>query len=193
MATIIQAKHRGNHDRNQRWARCERADLFARYGALRIQGVSQRQAAQVLDVPRSTLQAWRAYQDRLDACPEVVAFFQSVAGLAFLHRLVIALHVLYVEIGACGIRLVCLLLALTGLNRFVGASYGTQQQVNRRVEEAIVAYRRDESTRLAQEMPPKDITLSQDETFTGGLCLVGIEPVSNYSLLEQGAPGRDHD
>ena len=120
MATINQERHRGHQDCHQRWARFERADLCKRYGALRIQGVSQRQAAQVLDVPRSTLQAWRAYQDRLDACPEVVAFFQSVAGLAFLHRLVIALHVLYVEIGACGIRLVCLLLALTGLNRFVG-------------------------------------------------------------------------
>ena len=50
-----------------------------------------------------------------------------------------ALHVVFVEIGACGIRLVCLFLQMTGLNRFVGASYGTQQQVNRRVEEAMVA------------------------------------------------------
>jgi transposase len=193
MATIIQEQHRGNHDRHQRWARFERADLVARYGALHTQGVSQRQAAQVLDVPRSTLQAWRAYQDRLDGCPEVVAFFHSVAGLAFLHRLVIALHVVCVEIGACGIRLVCLLLELTGLNLFVGASYGTQQQVNRGVEEAIVAYRREESARLAHAMPPKDITLTQDETFTGGLCLVGMEPVSNYIVLEQAAQARDHD
>jgi hypothetical protein len=69
-------------------------------------------------------------------------------------------------------------LPLTGLNRFVGASYGTQQQVNRRVEEAIVAYRREESTRLVHEMPPKDITMTQDETFPGGLCVVGIEPRS---------------
>lgn len=193
MATISQEKHRGKHDRNQRWARFDRADLFERYGVLDTQGVSQRQAAQVLDVPRSTLQAWRAYQDRLDACPEVVAFFHRVSGLAFLHRLVIALHVVCVEIGACGIRLVCLILELTGLNRFVGASYGTQQQVNRRVEEAIVAYRHDERARLAPAMPPKDITLTQDETFTGGLCLVGIEPVSNYILLEQAAQARDHD
>jgi hypothetical protein len=123
----------------------------------------------------------------------VVAFFHSVSGLAFLHRLVLALHVVCVEIGACGIRLVCLLLELTGLNRFVGASYGTQQQVNRGVEEAIVAYRREESARLAHAMPPKDITLAQDETFTGGLCLVGIEPVSNSSVLEQAAQARDHD
>jgi len=133
------------------------------------------------------------YHDRLDACPAVVTFFHSVPGLAFLHRLVIALHMVCVEIGACGIRLVCLVLELTGLNRFVGASYGTQQQVNRRVEEAIVAYRHEERARLAHKMPPKDITMTQDETFTGGLCLVGIEPVSNYIVLEQAAQGQDHD
>jgi hypothetical protein len=34
-------------------------NLFKRYGELRIQGVSERQAPQVLAVPRSTLQAWR--------------------------------------------------------------------------------------------------------------------------------------
>jgi hypothetical protein len=56
------------------------------------------------------------------------------------------------------IRLVCLLLTLTALDRFVAASYGTQQQVNRQVEEAIVTYRHEESARLAQDMPAKDIT-----------------------------------
>jgi hypothetical protein len=178
--TIIQDKQRDNDDRHQRWARLERADLLTRYGALHAQGISQRQAAQVLDVPRSPLQAWRMYQDRLDACPALVAFFQSVPGLAFLHRLVLALHLVCVEVGACGIRLVCLVLELTGLNRFVGASYGTQQQVNRRVEEAIVTYRHEEHARLAHAMPRRDITLAQDATFTGGLCLVGVEPVSNY-------------
>src|SRR5882672_3133611 len=131
MATIIQDKQHGNTDRHQRWARIERADLCAQYGDLHTQGVSQRQAAKVLDVPRSTLQAWRAYQEHLDESPAVVAFFHSVAGLAFLHRLVLALHLVCVEIGACGIRLVCLVLKLTGLNRFVGAAYGTQPQVNR--------------------------------------------------------------
>src|SRR5499426_2448889 len=193
VATIIQEKQQGNLDRNQRWARFERADLFEQYSNLRTQGLSQRQAAKVLDVPRSTLQAWRAYHDRLDACPAVVAFFHSVPGLAFLHRLVIALHLVCVEIGACGIRLVCLFLTLTGLNRFVGASYGTQHQVNRHVEEAMVAYRQEESTRLAHEMPPKEMTMTLDETFTGGLCLVGMDPESNYIVLEHTAPARDQD
>jgi hypothetical protein len=43
-----------------------------------------------------------------------------------------------VEVGACGIRLVCLFLDLTGLDRFVAASYGAQQQVNVQVEHAMV-------------------------------------------------------
>lgn len=193
METVIQHQSRGNHDRNQRWDRTRRAELFEQYAELNAQGTSQRQAAKILEVPRSTLQAWRTYQESLDEHPTVVAFFQSPPGLAFLHQLVLAMHLVCTEVGACGIRLVCLLLTLTGLDRFVGASYGTQQQVNRHVEEAIVAYRQQESERLAQEMPQADITITQDETFTGGLCLVGMEPVSNYIVLEQTASARDQD
>jgi hypothetical protein len=193
VSTVIDTQPRGNGDRHQRWARSRRAALLEQYHDLQARGLSQRQAANSLDVPRTTLQAWRAWQDRLDACPQVVAFFESMPGLAFLHRLILALHVVFVEVGACGIRLVCLFLKLTGLDRFVGASYGTQQQVNRHVEEAIVAYQREETTRLAQEMPPKESTATQDETFTGGLCLVAIEPVSNSILLEHTAEARDQD
>jgi hypothetical protein len=78
--------------------------------------------AKELKVPRTTLQAWRLWHDSLDICPHVAEFFQSGPGLAFLHRIVIAFHLVCVEVGACGIRLVCLFLHLTGLNRFVAAS-----------------------------------------------------------------------
>jgi hypothetical protein len=193
VGTIIQARQQSYEAHHSRWDRLERAARFDQYRALQAQGLSQRQAANKLDVPRSTLQAWQTDQASLDESPAVVAFFQSLPGLAFLHRLVLGIHVVCTEVGACGIRLVCLLLQLTGLDRFVGASYGTQHQVNRQVEEAIVAYRHEESARLAKDMPPKAITLAKDETFTGGLCLVAIEPKSNYILLEQAAPGRDQD
>jgi hypothetical protein len=146
-----------------------------------------------LDVPRSTLPAWRASQDRLDACPEVVAVVHSGPGLAFLHRLVLAVHVVGVEIGACGSRLVGLLLQLPGLERFVGASSGTQYQINRCVEEALGAYTHEEPARLAQAMPLQESTVPQDETFPGGLCRVEIAPVSHSRLLEHAAQARDHD
>jgi hypothetical protein len=199
VGTVIQTHsqsyddHKSHDDRTPRWDRTRRAHLFDQYLALQAQGLSLRQAAKALEVPRSTLQAWRAHQESLDEHPSVVVFFQSSPGLAFLHRLVLGIHLVCTEGGACGIRLVCLLLTLTGLDRFVGASYGTQQQGNCQVEEAIVRYRQEESLRLAKDMPAKDITLAKDETFTGGLCLVAIEPKSNYIVLEQTAQGRDQD
>ena len=191
MGTVIQAMPQINHVSQPRWDRFERADLFEQYRELRTQGLSERQAAKELKVPRTTLQAWRLWHDSLDICSHVAQFFQSGPGLAFLHRLVIAFHVVCVEVGACGIRLVCLFLHLTGLDRFVAASYGAQQQVNRRVEEAIVVYHQDETARLATDMPRKDLTVTQDETFTGGLCLITMDPESNFIILEQLAQARD--
>jgi DNA-binding XRE family transcriptional regulator len=99
VGTVIQYAQGGKAERTQRWDRAQRAERLDVYRALQAQGVSQRQAAKVLDVPRTTLQAWRAWQDSIDACPRVVEFFDSVPGLAFLHRLVMALHVVFVEIG----------------------------------------------------------------------------------------------
>ncbi len=167
------------------------SDLFEQYLDLQAQVVSQRQAAKRLEVPRTTLQAWQAWHDTLDICPHVAEFFQSGPGLAFLHRLVLALHLVCVEVGAGGIRLVCLLLHLTGLDRFVAASYGAQQRVNFQVEQAIVDYRQSETERLAKNMSRKAITVTQDETFTGGLCLGASEPTSNFIILEQLAQTRD--
>ena len=69
--------------------------------------------------------------------------------------------------------------------------YGAQQQVNRRVETAIADYRQAETARLAHDMPHKDITVAQDETFAGGLCLVAMDPDSNFIILEQLAQARD--
>jgi Family of unknown function (DUF6399) len=191
VGTLIQDQQQRNPEGQPRWDRFERADLFEQYRELRTQGFSERQAAKELKVPRTTLQAWRIWHDTLDICPHVAEFFQGGPGLAFLHRLVIAFHMVCVEVGACGIRLVCLFLNLTGLNRFVAASYGAQQQVNVQIEQAMVAYDQDETARLAPDMPQKDLTVTQDETFTGGLCLITMDPDSNFIMLEQPAPARD--
>jgi len=191
VGTIIQDQQRRNPESQPRWDRLERADLFEQYRELRTQGISERQAAKELKVPRTTLQAWRIWHDTLDICPHVADFFQRGPGLAFLHRIVIACHLVCVEVGACGIRLVCLFLNLTSLDRFIAASYGAQQQVNRQVEQAMVTYHHDETVRLANDMPPKDLTVTQDETFTGGLCLITMDPESNFILLEQLAQARD--
>jgi hypothetical protein len=60
VGTVIHYAQRGNAARQQRWERMRRAELLDQYRDLQAQGVSQRQAAKVLAVPRTTLQAWRA-------------------------------------------------------------------------------------------------------------------------------------
>jgi hypothetical protein len=124
VGTGSQDKQRDHEESHPRWARLERAERFERDGALHTQGVSRRQAAKVLDVPRSTRPAWRPSQDSLDACPVVVAFCHRVPGLAFLPHLVLAFPLVGVEVGGGGMRLVCLVWELTGRKRFGGLRRG---------------------------------------------------------------------
>ncbi len=61
------------------------------------------------------------------------------------------------------------------------------------MEKAVVSFGQAEKTRLAAGMLPKQITVCQDETFHPEICLVGIEPVSNYILLEKYVSNRKAD
>jgi hypothetical protein len=103
------------------------------------------------------------------------------------------MHLGCTDVGACGMRLGCLLRKRTALDRFVAASSGIQHQVHRHVEEAIGTSRRAERTRLATDMPAKDLTVAKEATCTGGLCLVAADPTSTDIVVEHAAQGRDHD
>ncbi len=176
--------------KKKQWSREEVAEKMEAYAEAYQQIPSQRQAAEELKVPRSTLQHWLKRKDSIDAEPEVVVFFESSVGVAFLHRLVLAAHYVITLLGPSGIRRVCLFLELTGLDQFVAASYGAQQQVSVAMEESVVAFDKAEKKRLAKDMKLKQITVCEDETFHPQVCLVAIEPVSNFILLEQYADNR---
>jgi len=175
---------------NKPWPRkeiAEKLDAFVQ-GYPRIP--SQRQWAEELGIPRSTLQHWLQRKESIDADPALVAFFESSVGTAFLHRVVLAAHLVLTLVGPCGIRLVCLFLELTGLDHFVAASYGSHQQVSTALEQSVVEFGEAERQRLAAGMRPKEITLGEDETFHPETCLVAIEPVSNFILVEKYAESR---
>lgn len=176
--------------KKKQWAREEIAKKMEAFEQAYQRTPSQRQLAQELGIPRSTLQHWLKRKERIDAEPEVVAFFESAVGVAFLHRLVLAAHFVMTLLGPCGIRLVCLFLELSGLDQFVAACYGAQQKVSVAMEEAVVAFGQEEKERLAAGMVSKQITICEDETFHPKVCLVAIEPVSNFILLEQYADNR---
>jgi len=93
-------------------------------------------------------------------------------------------------LGPGSVRQVCQFLELTGLDQFVAASYGSQQKFSVAIEESVVDFGKEETERMAKGMPPKEITVCQDETFHPQPCLVAIEPESNYIVLEKYADGR---
>jgi hypothetical protein len=120
-----------------------------------------------------------------------VDFFESSVGLAFLHRLVTGLHLVFNQVGPCGTRLISEYLELTRLDRFVGSSNGTQNKVARQIEDQIISYAQQEHSRLAETMAPKVITVCEDETYHPAICLVAIEPVSGLILVEKYVKHRD--
>lgn len=170
----------GATNKNNRWSRAEIAQKMAEFEHGYQQTPSQRQWAEELEIPRTTLQHWLTRKDSIDADPELVAFLESPTGVAFLHRLVLAAQFVITLLGPGGIRLVCLFLELSGLDQFVAASYGSQQKVTVAMEEAVVEFGRQEQQRLAKDMEAKQITVCEDETFHPAVCLVAIEPVSNF-------------
>ena len=169
------------------------AEQLARYEQEYQHLPSQRQLAEELDIPRSTLQYWLDRRATLDEDPVMKAFFESPVGVACLHRLVVAAHVVITLLGAGGIRLVCQFVELTGLAPFVASSYSAQHAVSMAVEKAVVAFGQAETQRLGAAMPIKPITVGEDETFHPAPCLVAMEPASGFILLEKYTDDRQAD
>ncbi len=156
---------------------------------------SRRQVARRLGVPDSSFRyCLRTHDHRCQDShgpAALVRFLETPEGLAFLHRLLAAVHLVFVQANDCGLRNVGWFLELTGLDEFLPSSYGAQQAFARQMETLLAEYGREEDQRLAAQMPPREISLCEDETFHPQICLVAIEPVSNFLLLEQYAPHRD--
>ena len=66
------------------------------------------------------------------------------------------------------------------MDQFIASSYGSQQAVSAQMERAVVSYGTREQATLSATMPAKEITVCEDETFHPEICLVAMEPVSNY-------------
>lgn len=170
--------------------RLERAAKLGAVEARLSAGQTQRQSAAELGVARSTLQGWsRATAAR--AVPETLAAFVTTPeGVHWLHRVVLAAQFAITLRGGAGVRVVCEFLELSGLSAFVGASYGSQQVLNAALEAGVVAVAEEQRTALAEGMAPRQVTVCEDETFHPEICLVALEPVSNFILLERYAEDR---
>lgn len=173
-----------------RRSRLERAEQLGAASVRLAAGQTQRQVAADLGLARSTLQDWRKPEAVGVAPAALAAWMETPEGVRWLHQLVLAAHFSITLQGAAGIRVVCQFLELSGLSAFVGASYGTQQGLNAALEEALVAVADEQRAALARGMPHRDLTVCEDETFHPQVCLVALEPVSGFLLLEQYAADR---
>jgi hypothetical protein len=155
---------------------------------------SGRHSAHAAGVPHTTLRYWQQRQHQTNAPAQLVAFFESPVGLAFLKRLLLALHLVFQQHGTSGIRPLCRFLQLAQLDTVVASSYGSHQHLAALLQELLAQYDHEQRQHLAKTMPAKHITLCPDENFHGNQpCLVAIEPLSNFLVVETYQPHRDAD
>jgi hypothetical protein len=172
-----------------RWHRSQSTEILQLF--IDSDSPSLRVFAQQQHIPPSSLSYWQRRQRRLAAAPELVAFFESKAGLGFLHGLVLAAHLVFHQSGACGLRTLILFFRLAGLAPFLACSFGAQRRLANGLQDLVLQYGRDQRQRLGPTMPHRKISLCEDETFHDQPCLVAIEAVSNFILVEQYQPHRD--
>jgi hypothetical protein len=170
--------------------RLQRAENLQRFEARLSQGDSERQAAAELGVARTTLREWRAERSAQEVEEELAAFAATPEGVRWLRRMVMAAQLVITLRAGAGVRTVCEFLQLSGLSAFVGASYGSQQKLNVALEQAVVAIAEEQRAALGEAMAPRQVTVCEDETFHPEICLVALEPVSNFIVLEQYAKDR---
>ena len=170
--------------------RLERAQQREVAAAQLAQGQPLRQVATGLGVARSTLRDWCAAEPLAGLPAEVATCLATPAGTRWLHRLVVVMQLIITLRAGAGVRLVCEFLELSGLSAVVGASYGSQYAVAVQVQDALAKQALQQRSVLAAGMPARTVTVCEDETFHPDVCLVAIEPVSNFIVLEQYAPDR---
>ncbi len=147
---------------------------------------SAREIAELIQVPNSTMQTWRKQEAlKNTAGDEVSIFFATPTGSAFLHRMVVA--IMYNnKCGASGICGAQECLRNSGLDKYVASSAGALQAFWHRCEDSILSFGKIWEHKLAEGMKHRKITVILDEMFRKRMpCLVAIEAVSNYILLEK--------
>jgi Family of unknown function (DUF6399) len=148
-------------------------------------GHSISEVSQSLGTPRTTLRDQLEAFNRIHLPFSIKKAFLSEDGDAFLKRVVVSAHLYFRDVCACGLRILGDFFKEIGIADLIGASLGCQWKLGKQVEEAIVDFGNEQLSQVAEEVRGKEITLALDENFHEGICLVGIDPISNFLVLEE--------
>jgi len=157
---------------------------------------SQRELSRQYNLPRTTLQHWMNRKEELKEKmdPHAVEFFESSAGLAWLHRLVLAVFVIFHHNGNSGIPDLHEFFELIEVHMFVGTSISALQKVSKKIGDQITSFSNSEIKRLSQNMRKKIIAGALDENFImDHMTLILMDPVSGFILAEELEEKRDAD
>jgi hypothetical protein len=158
---------------------------FQELTSLKKTKLSEREATSLLEIPRATMQSWTSQKMVQEDFFELMEFISTPGGQKFLQRVVMAAYQT-LHFGCGGIRSMQEFLELSRLDLFVASSEGALQNFSVRCESFIVSFGTDEEKRLAEKMKGRKITAALDEMFRRRYpCLVAIEIVSGYILLEK--------
>lgn len=158
------------------------------------QSLSQRQLAQKYDIPNTTLQHWidRRTELRGRKDPNVVNFFESSSGQAWLHNMILATFMIFHQNGNSGIPDLHEFFEMAKISTFVGTSISGLQKVSKTLDEQIIVFEKEESEKLASNMPHKNIPGALDENFImDDMTLILMDPISGYILAEEIEEKRD--
>lgn len=163
--------------------------------ALSESGVqSQRDLAKSYNIPRTTLQHWIDRKNKLKGQidPNVVEFFESSSGQAWLHNMVIATFMIFHQNGNSGIPDLHEFFEMIIIDKFVGTSISALQKVGKTLNKQITVFEEEETERLAKNMPHKNIPGALDENFImDEMTLILMDPVAGFILAEQIEQKRD--
>ena len=152
---------------------------------------SQRRAAECTGIARSTYQHLYNREQKFEMSEVTLQFFRTADGVSFLHRLTLSIEFVISHICGSGIGAIQWIYELSQLDKIVASSDGSICERLQTLETGIVEFGATQFEDLSKKMPKKSIACALDETFPSDICLVGIEPVSNFILTELFAQKRD--
>jgi len=156
--------------------------------------LSQRDLAKKYDIPRTTLENWLLRKKELKGKvdPNVVNFFESSSGQAWLHRMIIGVFLIFHQNGNSGIPDLHEFFEMIDISKFVGTSVSALQKISKTLDKLIIDFGENEGARLAENMPHKNIPGALDENFImDAMTLILMEPISGFILAEQIEEKRD--
>ncbi len=153
--------------------------------------ISQRQFSRQNDIPRSTLQGWIACKKSIKADPQVISFCESPKGAQFIHEIYSSALYEFNQSGSAGIRRISNFIKNSPLKPFIASSFGAIQKDAATMEKNIGLFGAEQRVAMGKGMQAKKITVCLDESFFPETCLVGIDPVSDFIILEEFAEKRD--